>query len=142
VTFFADHSRDQLRAAYREAWRKWRAGLPLQPLEGHIAEAILAHPEYHPLLQNDASLTQDFSAAGAHTNPFLHLGLHLALREQISTDRPAGIAGVHRRLAGTLASEHAAEHRMIELLAETLWEAQRSGRPADEAVYLERLRRL
>jgi hypothetical protein len=31
---------------------------------------------------------------------------------------------------------------MIEPLAETLWEAQRSGHPPDEAAYLERLRRL
>jgi hypothetical protein len=31
---------------------------------------------------------------------------------------------------------------MIEPLAETLWEAQRSGQAPDELAYLERLRRL
>jgi hypothetical protein len=31
---------------------------------------------------------------------------------------------------------------MIECLAETLWEAQNAKRAPDEAVYLERLRRL
>ena len=31
---------------------------------------------------------------------------------------------------------------MIDVLAETLWDAQRAGRAPDEQVYLERLRRL
>ena len=29
-------------------------------------------------------------------NPFFFLGLHLAIRQQVATDRPAGIARVHR----------------------------------------------
>jgi hypothetical protein len=39
-------------------------------------------------------------------------------------------------------SVHAAEHRMLEVLAETLWEAQRSGLAPQDQGYLERLRRL
>jgi hypothetical protein len=31
---------------------------------------------------------------------------------------------------------------MLEPLAETLWEAQRNGRPPNEQVYLEKLRKL
>jgi hypothetical protein len=31
---------------------------------------------------------------------------------------------------------------MVDVLAETLWEAQRGGRAPDEQAYLERLRRL
>jgi hypothetical protein len=142
VTLFADQSRDALRASYREAWRKWRERLPLQPLEAQIADVVAEHPEYRPLLQSDAGLAQDFPSAGAGENPFLHMGLHLALREQLATDRPAGITAIHRRLATSLQSGHAAEHRMIEVLASLLWEAQRGGREADDAVYLERLRRL
>ena len=70
------------------------------------------------------------------------MGLHLAIREQVSTDRPAGISAIHRELAARAGGAHAAEHRMIEPLAEALWEAQRSGRAPDELAYLERLRRL
>ena len=65
-----------------------------------------------------------------------------AIREQVATDRPPGIAALHAALARSRGGAHAAEHAMIEPLAETLWEAQRSGKAADEAVYLERLRRL
>jgi hypothetical protein len=140
VTVFAAQSREQLRAAYREAWRKLRESLPMQPLEAQIADVIAAHPEYQPLLQSELSVSEEF--AGGAENPFLHMGLHLALREQLSTDRPAGIARIHRRLQARLGSAHGAEHRMIEVLADVLWEAQRSASGGDEALYLERLRGL
>jgi hypothetical protein len=89
-----------------------------------------------------AALAADFSPEGGRQNPFLHMGLHLAIREQVSTDRPAGIALVHRNLAARLGDAHAAEHAMLEPLAEALWQAQRSGLPPDERAYLERLTRL
>jgi hypothetical protein len=141
VTLFADQSREQLRGAYREAWRKWRERLPLQPLEAQIADVIRLHPEYHALLQDETSLQQEFGIDGGRENPFLHLGLHLALREQIGTDRPAGIALIHHALAAR-SDPHEAEHRMIEVLATLLSQAQRAGHPAQEAVYLQWLRRL
>jgi hypothetical protein len=37
---------------------------------------------------------------------------------------------------------HAAEHAMLEPLAEALWEAQRNGRAPDEQAYLDKLRKL
>jgi hypothetical protein len=139
---FADQSREQLRSAYREVWRKWREHLPLQPLEAQIADIIAAHPEYQQLLQDETSLRQEFGADSGRENPFLHMGLHLALREQIGTDRPAGIADIHRRLAAFAGGAHAAEHRMIEVLASVLREAQRVGQPTPDSAYLQRLRQL
>jgi hypothetical protein len=139
---FADQGREQLRARYRDAWQLFRAGKPLSPLEAQIAAVIAEHPDYQSIVLGERALEHDYPAASMAANPFLHLGLHLALREQIATDRPAGIAQIHTRLASSLGSAHAAEHRMIELLAETLWEAQRAGRPADEQAYLQRLQRL
>jgi hypothetical protein len=70
------------------------------------------------------------------------MGLHMAIREQVATNRPAGIAEVHRKLSERLGAAHEAEHAMLEPLAETLWDAQRQGRMPDEQAYLERLRRL
>jgi hypothetical protein len=142
VSLFAEQSREQLRASYREAWRKWREGLPLQPLEAQIAAVVGEHPEYQSLIEAADSHSREFPIEAGDTNPFLHLGMHLALREQVGTDRPPGIAAIHQRLARRLGSAHAAEHAMIEPLATALWEAQRSGRLPDEAAYLERLRRL
>jgi hypothetical protein len=66
--------------------------------------------------------------------------LHLAIREQVATDRPKGIREIFERLAASTGDAHAAEHRMLECLAESLWEAQRDGAMPDEAAYLEKLK--
>ena len=133
--------RNELRQMYADAWKKHCGKLPLSPLEAQIADVISLHPEYHGDVTGD-DLNRDYTPDGGQTNPFLHMGLHLGIREQVSTNRPAGIAGVHAALATRLGDVHAAEHQMIECLAETLWEAQSGNRPPDEAKYLERLRQL
>ncbi len=142
MPLFHQQSRHDLRRAYVTAWQKSRAGETLTPLEAQIAHVIAEHPEYQGLLETpEALLEAEFLPEGGAHNPFLHLGLHLAIREQVSTDRPAGIARIHARLSAQLGSVHAAEHRMLEILGETLWEAGRSGAAPDETAYLERLER-
>ena len=132
--------RDTLRAMYAEAWQKHRDGEPLTALEAQIAAVIGEHPEYERAVTGD--LQQDFSIEGGETNPFLHMGLHLGIREQVSTDRPTGIRAIFQQLAAKTGDSHTAEHRMIDCLAEALWEAQRNNRPPDEAAYLECLKKL
>jgi Domain of unknown function (DUF1841) len=139
---FAADDRDALRRRYVEAWRRRRESLPLEPVDAQIADVIALHPEYQTILESDGPVNEAFTVEEGRTNPFLHMGLHLALHEQVATDRPAGIRAIHSRLAGRRGNVHDAEHAMIEALAETLWEAQRTGRPPDEAAYAERLKRL
>jgi hypothetical protein len=139
---FAGSSREELRQRYATAWQRSRDGLPLEPLDAQIADVIALHPEYHGLIESPGVMEQPFGVEQGRSNPFLHMGLHLAIREQVGTRRPAGIEAVHARLARSMGDVHAAEHRMIEVLAETLWEAQRFGRAPDEATYLDRLRQL
>lgn len=133
--------RNELRQMYADAWRKRLERLPASPLEAQIADVIELHPEYHEAVTAE-DLDRDYLPDGGQTNPFLHMGLHLAIREQVSTDRPAGIASVHKALTARSGDPHEAEHAMIEALAETLWEAQSANQPPDEAKYLERLRRI
>jgi hypothetical protein len=140
---FAGQNRDQLRSMYQEAWRKFSAKAPLEPLEAQLAAVIAEHPEYIPWAEGgDAALGAEFTPEGGRDNPFLHMGLHLAIREQVATNRPSGIADIHRKLAERLGGAHEAEHVMLEPLAEALWDAQRQGRMPDEQAYLEKLRRL
>lgn len=141
MPFFDTHSRDQLRQTYVQAWRKRREGLPMEPLEIQIADVIELHPEYQAALERPASvLDRDYLPEGGESNPFLHMGLHLAVRDQLATDRPRGIREAFQKAVRRLASEHEAEHRFAECLAEALWEAQRAGRPPDEQAYLQRVR--
>jgi len=140
---FAGESRELLRRRYLSAWRKFTAREPLEPLEAQIAAVIAEHPEYIPWLEaGEQALAADFTPEGGRSNPFLHMGLHLAIREQVATDRPAGIARIHQELTRRTGSAHEAEHAMIEPLAQALWEAQRSGGAPDEQAYLEQLRRV
>ena len=93
-------------------------------------------------LFGQGDLDKDFTVEQGETNPFLHMGLHLGIREQVATDRPAGIRAVFEQLAAKTGDGHSAEHRMIDCLAEALWTAQRENRPPDEQEYLRQLRRL
>ena len=135
--------RDSLRRFYVDAWTKAQAGEPLTPMEAQVADVVAQHPEYQGVLEDpDRALGREYLPEQGETNPFLHMGLHLALREQVATDRPAGVAEVHQRLARRLGGAHEAEHAMMECLAEALWQAQRDGRPPDESAYLAALKRL
>lgn len=133
--------RGELRQMYVAARQKAQAGAPLSPLEAQIAGVIEDHPEYHRFL-SDAAIDRDFPPDSGPGNPFLHMGLHLALRDQVATDRPPGIRALHKRLTAREGDVHNAEHRMIECLAETLWDAQQQNSAPDERRYLERLQRL
>ncbi|MFL6599824.1 MAG: DUF1841 family protein [Steroidobacteraceae bacterium] len=143
MAIFAGQNRDQLRRMYLDTWRKFSAHAPLEPLEAQVAAVMAEHPEYVQWLEaGDAALAAEFTPASGRQNPFLHMGLHLAIREQVATDRPKGIAAIHDTLSKRTGSAHDAEHEMLEPLAETLWEAQHNGRPPDEQAYLEKLRKL
>ena len=113
-----------------------RAGSPARSV---WAAVVGEHPEYLSALTRD-NLDEDYLPEQGRTNPFLHMGLHLAIREQVATDRPVGIRDVHVGLCNKHGDAHAAEHIMIDALAETLWEAQ--GQQPDEGRYIERLRSL
>jgi hypothetical protein len=140
MPFFHDQGRSSLRRMYVEAWRKHRESRPVEPVEDQIIRVISLHPEYAQLLESGPeALDRDYTPEAGQTNPFLHMGLHLAIREQVATNRPAGIAAVHRSLAARLGDVHDAEHAMIERLGAALWNAQRAGLPPDEAQYLESL---
>lgn len=129
-----DPSRDQAREAFFGAWRKFRAGEPLAGIETLAIAAILLHPEYHDIL-SQPERHRDRDYVDAH-NPFLHLGLHVALEEQLSIDQPPGIAGRFAAIVARTGDRHEALHRALECLAETMWRAQRDRTPPDAVSYL------
>jgi len=126
---------------YVDAWRKKCAGELLSPLEAQIAQVIEDHPEYQSAMAGGI-LEGPYTPEDGQTNPFLHMGLHLAIREQVATDRPEGIAAVLASLFEKAGDRHVAEHLVLDCLAEALWTAQSNNTAPDEQAYLERLRRL
>ena len=136
------NDRDDLRRAWVDAWSKSCNGQPLEPLERLLAEVIAEHPEHHDSLESPSALEREFSPEAGRTNPFLHMGLHVAIREQLATDRPPGVRELYAKLLPRFPDAHRLEHALMECLAETLWDAQREGTAPDEARYLGRVRRL
>jgi len=135
--------RDSLRRFYLDAWQKHRSGAPLQPLERLVATVVAQHPEYHALLDDpERTLGSDFDPANGGSNPFLHMGMHITLAEQLGSDRPTGIRTLYQGIAAASDDPHQAEHRMMECLGQVLWQAQRNGTMPDEQAYLACLQEL
>jgi hypothetical protein len=134
-------SREQVRRFFCDAWRKHQERLPLVGAEVAAADLAARHPEYHALLGDaDGALDKEWTPEGGQMNPFLHLSLHLAIHEQLSIDQPPGIRAAFERLVSRM-DRHDAEHILLESLAETVWQAQRSGGPLDAVAYVEAVRR-
>ncbi len=137
-------SREQLRAhrqVFWDAWHKAQANLPLNALEVRIARVIGMHPEYHHFFDDmDDFLERDFQLDDG-MNPYLHLSLHLALEEQAAIKQPPEMArALDYMITIKNMDRHEALHRILEVLAETVYDAQRAGREPDVAAYAGRLR--
>ena len=134
--------RDQLRRFYCEAWARHQRGEALDPLARQVTQVIEEHPEYHALVASPGrALSTEFTPEGGQVNPFLHMGMHLAIREQVATNRPEGIRQAYQQLLQRLGG-HEAEHAIMECLGEAMWAAQRTQTAPDEQGYLECIRRL
>jgi hypothetical protein len=134
-----DPTREQVRETFFGAWRKHRAGQPLVGIEAVAVDVMLAHPEYHAILDDpERYRDRDYVDEG---NPFLHMSLHMALAEQLSIDQPPGIAARFAELLRRTGERHEALHEAIECLAETIWRAQRNNAPPDGDAYLACLER-
>lgn len=134
--------RDRYRRVFADAWRKHTDGVPLEPLERAIVTVIDAHPEYQAVLTDPEALARDYPAGGGETNPFLHMGMHITIVEQISSDRPAGIRALYDALRRGFNDSHELEHAMMQCLAGSLQETREQGRMPDEKRYLSCLSRL
>ena len=133
--------RQQLRQMFFQSWQKQLENRPLEPLEAMIVDVILLHPEYHVMLSDpDAYVDKDYSPEMGQTNPFLHMAMHISIREQLSTNRPDGIQSLYEQLCQKYSSSHEAEHIIMDCLGKVLWEAQRSQQMPDDQDYLECLR--
>lgn len=137
--FYGDTIQDT-RQMFFNSWEKYQHKKPLTPLENEIVQVILVHPEYHKILEQSTKFQEHaYYPELGESNPFLHMGLHLAIREQIGTDRPVGISAIYNKLLQKFKDPLAVEHLIMDQLAECLWLSQKNNLPPNEQYYLDAL---
>jgi len=137
-------NRDTLRAhrqIFWDAWQKAQADLPLNAMEVRIARVIKMHPEYHHFFNDmEDFLDRDFQVDDG-MNPYLHLSLHLAIEEQLATKQPIEAAKLMEiDVVQGRKDRHDTIHKILEVLAETVFESQRDGREIDPLAYAAKLK--
>ena len=64
-------TREQARRFFFDAWRQYREGTALSPLQRMALEVMLLHPEYHAMLeQPDGYVERDYTPESGAMNPF------------------------------------------------------------------------
>jgi hypothetical protein len=126
------------RKIFTDAWKKYQAGECLSPLETQLIDIITQHPEYYAMLENP-DFSEDFST---DNNPYLHLSLHVGLLEQLSTQRPAGINHLYETRVLKIGDAHKAQHEIMQIMAELMWEAQKLGSMPSDEEYVKKLQLL
>ncbi|MCG7656601.1 DUF1841 family protein [Wielerella bovis] len=139
-----DVNTHDVRRFFAHVWQHRFTPLQLDGLQQKALRILEAHQEYAHYLENiEQYLDHTWTPEQGETNPFLHLSMHLSIQEQVAIDQPFGIRDIHAQLC---AKHHddwvAAEHEMMDALAETIWEAQRYQRGLDVNNYMTRLRKL
>lgn len=130
-------SRDQVRQFFFDTWAKFNAGQQLSELEAIALEVMQMHPEYHHVLgAPERYLDQAYFPEMGETNPFLHMSLHLSILEQVAIDQPPGIKAGYQALLLKFSDPHMALHELMDCLAETIWQAQRSHSAPDNEAYI------
>ena len=125
--------RKKQRQYLADSWQKYINNIPLQPLEKQLVSIIEIHPEYHDLIDN---IDNEYFPEQGEINPFLHINLHLALRDQLSTNQPKGIKEVHQKLIKQHNDPHVVEHLMMECIAEMIYLSQKNNTAMDQESYL------
>lgn len=135
-------NRDELRQFYCDSWDKYKQNKALEPLEKQLVNVIQEHPEYHALLENrDKAKSREYLPEMNETNPFLHMSMHLGIREQVDMNQPAGIGELLKKLI-LKEGEHEAEHKVMDCLAEAIMKAQSVQSTPDNSAYLDCIKML
>ncbi len=140
---FYSKDRNQIRGFFRSSWQKFISKQPVEPLEALVGEVVSMHPEYHPMLENrQDDLDRDYQPEDGQTNPFLHMGMHITLREQFASNHPDGIESIYKKVLNKTGDPHKTEHLMMDCLAESLWQAQRKNELPEDQAYIQCLKQI
>jgi hypothetical protein len=137
-----DNSPTPLREVYFAAWQKNLLQQPLTPMESILVDVIQRHPEYHALFNNEQFSELKEEKFDLDHNPFLHLGLHVAIIEQVSINKPTGVRPIYQKLLRKYQDKTEVEHQMMHCLVEQIFQLSKFNKPFNENKYIADLRSL
>ncbi|SMM99439.1 hypothetical protein SPONN_589 [uncultured Candidatus Thioglobus sp.] len=129
--------RTQQRQFLANAWQKFLDKKVLDALEIQLTQVIELHPEYHSLISN---VELDYFPEQGEVNPFLHINLHLSLREQLSINQPAGIQEYYQQIIAKVKDPHEAEHKMMDCIAQMIFSSQKNNTAMNHQAYIDCLK--
>ena len=129
--------RTQQRQFLANAWQKFLDKQVLDPLETQLTQVIEMHPEYHAYI-ND--IDSNYLPEQGEVNPFLHINLHLSLREQLSINQPLGIQDYYQQILHKVKDPHEVEHKMMDCIAEMIFSSQKNNTAMDHQAYIDCLK--
>jgi len=130
-------NRSEQRAFLSNAWVKFQNNEVLDPMEFQLVEIIKIHPEYHLLIHTTDA---EYFPENGQINPFLHINLHLAAREQLSINQPIEVRLAYDSLLKKLKDPHEVEHRIMDCIADTLFVSQKNKTNLDINFYIDCLK--
>jgi len=128
---------------YAQAFRCLKQSLPFPP--GYlplIAEAMKQHPEFDPYWLSGETAFAPQEIDGYIVNPLVHIGLHVAVEFQLSSDQPAEIRTTHKALLAKGLSPHEAVHQIARVWGNLYFRNIRRSEAFDEAIYVIELEQL
>lgn len=139
---YAMNDPSEVRQLFFDAWGKFNLQQPLTDLEKQLVTVMVDHPEYHFMFNDPAKYLHKAYLSPEETNPFMHLGMHLVLRDQLSLNNPAGISEIYQGLAERFGNPLLAEHKMMECLNAALWQVMNQGEEFDQDRYMANLQEI
>jgi hypothetical protein len=130
---FYSQDRTVQRKFLANAWQKFLDNNPLDPLEVQLTSIVEIHPEYHHLINN---IESEYFPESGEVNPFLHINLHLSLREQLSISQPPGINNYYTKILSKVKDHHDAEHLMMDCIGEMIFSSQKNNTEMDIQAYI------
>ena len=121
------------REIFYNVWSRYQEGCQLTPFETSVLDVLLKYPNYINDLGRD-------KAYDIECNPYFIMGICLAVRDQIKTNRPFGIREWYTEKCHLMGSE-ATEELMMTVLKESVLQAYGSNELPCETLYLKKLQK-
>ncbi len=125
----------QMREMFFSVWDKRQDGVNLSLVEQQIWYVISAYSEFHYIFANpDKYMFKD--TWSDDKNPFLCMGLHLGVMEQVINDSPEGIKPLYLKLCEQMKYAVKAEIAMRKVMVRFVKKTANENKPLDSRKYL------